>query len=255
VSDVGVHEIGRGILTRFTETPTGSSAPIWSADGASVTYTKPDSAFTAGPFTLVTKSADGAGAERPLLERPFPIAAESWSPDGTWLTFTETSPETGADIWVLPQAGSGKPIALAATPAGEQHPRFSPDGRWIAYQSNESGRNEVYVRPWPITGGGRYQVSTSGGVNPEWASDGRELFFQNSGAVMRVSVQAGGPFGSTAPVRLFERPAGSVLLGVAPGSQEFAMRRSAAAQAGPGISELIVVQNWGEELKRLVPVW
>ena len=254
VSDVGIHEIGRGILTRFTETPTGSSTPVWSADGTSVTYTKPDSAFTTGPFTLVTRSADGAGTERVLLERPIPVAAESWSPDGRWLAFTEASPGTRADIWVLPQDGSGQPIAFATTPAVEQHPRFSPDGRWIAYESNESGRSEVFVRPWPITGGGRYQVSTSGGVNPEWASDGRELFFQSGGAVMRVSVQAGAALGSTTPVKLFERPAGSALLGVAPGSQEFVMRRSAAEQVRPGGSELIVVQNWGEELKRLVPV-
>ena len=253
-SDLGIQEIERGILTRFTETPTGSSAPVWSADGASVAYTRPDAAFTAGPFTLVVRSADGTGTERVLLERPIPVAAESWSADGKWLAFTETTPGTGSDIWVLPQDGSGKPSAFAASPAVEQHPRFSPDGRWIAYESNESGRSEVFVRPWPITGGGRYQVSTSGGVNPEWASDGRELFFQNGGAVMRVSVQAGVAFGSTLPVRLFERPAGGVLLGVAPGSREFVMRRSPAEQAGPGISELIVVQNWDEELKRLVPV-
>jgi serine/threonine-protein kinase len=255
-SDLGIHEIARGILTRFTVTPSGSMAPVWSPDGASVTYTRPDSGFTAGPYTMVTKAVDGSGTERPLLERPNPVAAESWSPDGKWLAFTETSPETGPDIWVLPQDGSGKPLAFAATPAVEQHPRFSPDGRWIAYQSNESGRSEVFVRPWPITAGGRYQVSTGGGANPEWSSDGRELFFQSVAAVMRVTVNAGSTFASSAPVMLFERPAPSLLLGVAHGSQEFMMTpRSVAEQARTGGgSELIVVQNWGEELKRLVPV-
>jgi serine/threonine-protein kinase len=252
-SDVGIHEVERGVLTRWTLTPTGSSSPVWTADGASVTYTRPDSAFTTGPYTLMLKRTDGAGTERALLERPSPVAAESWSPDGRWLAFTETTVESAADIWVLPADASAKPIAVAATSAAEQHPRFSPDGRWIAYESNDSGRNEVFVQPWPTTGGARYQVSTDGGANPEWASDGREIVYQNGGAVMQVSVRAGATFGSTAPTRLFERPAGSVLLGVAPGSREFVMTGSFLEQAREG-SELIVVQNWGEELRRLAPV-
>jgi serine/threonine protein kinase/Tol biopolymer transport system component len=253
VSDIGVHDIARGILTRLTLNSAGGTAPIWSPDGTQVTYSKPDPAFTAGPYTLVSRSADGSGTEQALLEQPSPINAESWSPDGKWLAFTEVTPATGSDIWVLSVQSHGTPLAFATSAAAEQHPRFSPDGRWIAYQSNESGRDEVFVRPFPDSSGGKYQVSNSGGVNPEWASGGRELIYQSGTAVMRVTVMAGPTFAAGTPSKLFERPIGGVLLGVSPSSDEFVMSGLNAQATRPAGSTLVVIQNWAEELKRLVP--
>jgi serine/threonine-protein kinase len=254
-SDIGIHDIVRGVLTRLTDTPSGGAAPVWTFDQKGITYTKPDPAFVAGPYTLVTTAADGSGVERPLLERPVAVAAESWAPDGTALAFTETAAATGTDIWVLPVGGDRVPVPIATTRAVEQHPRFSPDGRWIVYQSNESGQDEIFVRAWPLTGGGKYQVSTGGGANPEWASD-REIVYQRGPAMMHVSVNpAGAAFAASPPATLFafESPRGGQLLGVAPDGRSFVMTSALAAQRPPGGRELVVVQNWGEELKRLVP--
>jgi Tol biopolymer transport system component/predicted Ser/Thr protein kinase len=251
ISDVGVYEIARGILTRLTSSPNGGHAPTWSPDGTQVAYSKPDPAFTAGPYEIVTRSTDGSGSERALVARPFPLAAESWSPDAKWIAFTETT-DAGPDIWLLSAQGDGKPVAFATSPAAEQHPRFSPDGRWVAYQSNESGTDEIFVRPFPDAGG-RYQVTSGGGVNPEWTPDGRELIYQHGIAVMRVSVTPGARFAAGVPTRLFERKNGGLLLAVGPEGREFVMSGSATQPPRPFARELVVIQNWTEELKRLVP--
>lgn len=255
ISDVGVHDIARGVLTRLTLSQTGASAPIWSPDGTQATYVKPDPAFAAGPYRIVARPVDGSGVEAVLLERAVPVFPESWSPEGTWLAFTEVTGATGSDIWLVPATGDRIPVALASTAAAEGHPRFSPDGRWIAYQSNESGRDEVFVRPWPGSGGSGYQVSSSGGTNPEWALGGRELVYQQGAAVMHAQVVPGAAFATGPPAKLFERSFGrdGRLLGVAPSGQEFVMAGSGAEPAGPGPTTLVVIQNWGEELKRLVP--
>jgi serine/threonine-protein kinase len=254
VSNIGVHDVARGSTTRITGDDAGNTSPLWSPDGTGLTYTRPDPAFHVGPYELVTRAVAGGGSERRLLERATPIAAQSWSPDGAWLAFTDVTAATASDIWLL-GAGGGQPLPLVTSRAAERNPRFSPDGRWIAYQSDESGRDEIYVRAWPAAAGGNYQVSSDGGTTPEWAPGGRELVYRRGNAVMTVAVRAGAGFAASRPAILFERHPSSVLLGVAPGGNAFMM--TAGTDTTPqfaGSSEIVLIQNWAEELKRLVPV-
>jgi serine/threonine protein kinase len=209
--DIWLLDFARGVRTRLTFRQSPGSAPVWSPDGARLI-------FSAGALldTLFIKSASGAGEEKELLKKPgeakYPT---SWSHDGKFLLYyTATTPNTGADIWVLPLEGDPKPTALLATPFNEGYPIFSPDGHWIAYVSAESGRNEVYVRPFlasgPTLGEGKWQVSKDGAATslPRWSGDGKELLFMGSGnAMMSVDVSGAGPaFQMGTPKQLFTVP-------------------------------------------------
>ena len=130
----------------------------------------------AGSLDLYQKPANGAGAEALLLASPEAKTATSWSPDGRSLLYTHLSPKTGVDVWVLPMAGDPKPWSFLNSTFNERTGAFSPDGHWVAYQSDESGRVEVYVRPFPGPGG-QWQVSTAGGKDPRWRPDGKELYY------------------------------------------------------------------------------
>jgi serine/threonine-protein kinase len=169
------------------------------------------------------------------------------------LVFNEQHPVTGWDIWVLPMNGDPQPLIV--TPAVELGPRFSPDGRWLAYFSDESGRNEVYVRPFPDVNEMRWTISTVGGWSPVWSRDGQELFYMNGAAVMAVPVEAHGEtFVAGTPRLLFEGPFDTTQdqnFDVSPDGTWFVM-----VEADPDTtpSRFHVVQNWFEELKRLVPI-
>ena len=145
------------------------------------------------------------------------------------------------------------------TPLQERNAEVSPDGRWVAYQSDESGRYEIYVRPFPEVNGGRWQVSTSGGIQPLWARSGKELFYLGPrDAVMSVAVEGGSTFGAGNPTRLFEARYSLPVFGrtydVSPDGRRFLMTKvSGGTDQTAAPSQLIVVQNWTEELKRLVP--
>ena len=131
---------------------------------------------------------DGSGPAERLCTSGNVQTPISWSPDGSVLAFTEEDPTSGVDVWMLPVGSDGKPQAFLRTPYDERHPMFSPDGRWLAYTSNESGRDEVYVLSYPGPGGKR-QISNQGGSQPLWARDGRELFYRNGNRFMAVSVE------------------------------------------------------------------
>ncbi len=131
--------------------------------------------------------------------------AHDWSRDGRYIAFQSRGKKTNWDIWVLPTFGDRKPILFLQTPFNETHPAFSPDGRWLAYQSNESGRAEIYVQNFPGPGG-RWQVSTAGGVGPAWRADGKELFYAGPDQkLMAVDIQAGETFEAGVPRALFTR--------------------------------------------------
>ena len=202
-----------------------------------------------GWHRLVERLAESANEQNPT----------SFSPAGTALVFYEVASSTARDIVVLPLEGERRAAPLVQTPFEERDAEVSPDGRWVAYGSNESGQSEVYVRPFPKADGGRWQVSTRGGVWPLWARSGRELFYVvEPGRMMAVPIQPGPTFAYGTPQVVFERPyyvgGGGRSYDVSPDGQRFLMIKDAsAASASSTLPQLIIVQHWLEELNRLVP--
>ncbi len=182
--------------------------------------------------------------------------SESWSPDGQLLAYTEVNPTTGYDIWVL-RLGDRKAQPFLRTPFNEGAPQFSPDGRWLAYISDESGRFEIYVQPYPGPGG-KWQISTEGGTEPVWNRNGRELFYRSGDKMMAVDITTQPSFSAGKPRMLFEGPVPadpvrrSANYDVSPDGQRFLMLKPVEqAQAAP--TQINVVLNWFEELKQKVP--
>ena len=179
----------------------------------------------------------------------------SIAPDGRTLAYTESTPETGFDLHRVAIAGEPQTQPLLAGDFQETNPEISPDGRWLAYVSDESGQREVYVSPFPNPAEGKWRVSRDGGAEPLWAEDGRELFYRDGSAVFAVSVDTSSTFATGDPQVLFSGPyyrtAGyrRHTYDVMPDGQKFVMIRESDT-AG---SEIIVIQNWIEELERLVP--
>ena len=255
--DIWLHDFARSVRTRLTFRQSPGSAPVWSPDGARVIF----SAGT-GEDTLFVKSASGAGEEKELLKKPgeskYPT---SWSHDGKFLLYyTTNTPNTGSDIWVLPLEGDPKPTVLLATQFSEGYPVFSPDGRWIAYVSSESGRIEVYVRPFlasgpngPSLGEGKWQVSKDGAVAslPHWSRDGKELLFIGPGnAMMAVDVNGSGPaFQMGAPQQLFVAPPRSGWDVTADGKRFLMAVEPGQAQTTTQ-TPITVVLNWQADLKK-----
>jgi Tol biopolymer transport system component len=173
---------------------------------------------------------------------------EAWSPDGRFLVFSRWEAATNSDLWVFSVTErTARP--LLQTPASESAARISPDGRWIAYESDQSGRFEVYVRAFPGPSRDR-QVSLDGGSDPRWAPNGRELFYRKDNKMMAVDVSTTREFASGTPKQLFE---GAYVLW--PGTYDVARdgRFLMLTHEAQPVSQLILVQNWTEELKRLVP--
>jgi serine/threonine-protein kinase len=170
----------------------------------------------------------------------------SWSPDGMTLAFHERKPNGERDIWVVSQGND--PVPFLLTPFDERSPRFSPDGKWLAYVSDESGRNDVYVQPFPGPGP-KWLVSTDGGIDPVWSRDGRELFYRHDDQLMAVAVAAKNPFSAGRPQRLFEFRFDAGDNGpnydVSRDGKWFVMPKS---DQGPAPSELHVVLNWFGEV-------
>ena len=173
--DLWIYDLARDVKTRLTFEPTTESWPIWSPDGAHIAY----ASNRKSRFHLYQRASSGAGEEEPLLDDPDTDARPlSWSRDGRYLAFVRRQARgtTQADIWILPLFGDRKAFPIVQSPFEESTAAFSPDGRWLAYESNESGRNEVYVTPFPGAGG-KWQVSTAGGYAARWRGDGRELYY------------------------------------------------------------------------------
>lgn len=191
--DIWIMDAWSGASSRFTSDPAVDATPIWSPDGTQVAF----SSQREGPYQLYAKPATAAATapDRALLPKPdVASVATDWSADGRFIAYTRSGGATGLDIWILPLAGSRVPFPAVETRAAEDNAAFSRDGRWLAYQSNESGRDEVYVRRFQGPGG-PVRVSTNGGTQPRWRDDGTELFFlaadgSVTSAAMRLAGEA-----------------------------------------------------------------
>jgi eukaryotic-like serine/threonine-protein kinase len=190
-SDIWIYDIARGIPTRFTFDPALDGSPVWSPDGSTLYF---ESSRRGAP-DLFRKTSNGAGAEELLLGDAIAKIPTSASPDGKLLLFERRGEQTGTDLWVLPltpgpSGGKPEPRVFLGTPFYEGQGQFSPDGRWVAYVSNESGPNEVYTAPFPGPGGKR-QISSGGGVLPRWRRDGKEIFYLTPGGQLMAVEVAG----------------------------------------------------------------
>ncbi len=242
-----IYDLERGTLTRFTAE--GSSlSPLWTPDGKRIAYRSDRAGFR----NIYWRAADGTDTEEQLTTGDHQQGPLSWSPDGKVLAFYDASPTTRNDIWILPMDGQREAEPFLQTAFNEDEATFSPDGGWLAYHSNESGRNEIYVLPFPGPGR-KWQVSTDGGTVPRWNPQGGELFYQTpDNKMMVVNVTTSPTFSPGRPRVLFEgleRFTGCCE--VAPDGQHF-IGRQPVEPVVPS-TQINVVLNWFEELKRLVP--
>ncbi len=199
-TDIWLLDLQRNIPSRFTFHPAVEFSPVWSPDGSRIVF----ASARDGATNLYQKVASGAGNEEPLLQSPSPKAALDWSRDGRFFLYGNQDPKTKYDLWVLPLSGDRKPIPFAQTEFDETQGQFSPDGRWIAYGSNESTRQQVYVQPFPASGG-KWQISSEGGTMPRWRADGKELFFLSADQrLMCAEIKTTPKFDASVPKPLFQ---------------------------------------------------
>jgi Tol biopolymer transport system component len=257
--DAWIYELDHGPLMRVTWNPAQDGYPLWSPDGTRIVFWSNQGG---GLRAMHLRRADLSGTDERITTGSSVQLPFSWTRDGKHLVFQEISRDTGSDIGVISLEGDRTPQWVIRGPADEGRPAVSADGRWIAYQSNLSGRWEVYVQPFQGASG-RWQVSTQGGLSPIWSPDGRELFYRNGRAVMSVPVTAlGDAFthgnarvlfeGSYVPEYVGTAEARSYAL--APDGQRFLMMKD-AVQHDESSNRMQVVGflKWAEELKRLVP--
>ena len=256
-SDIWIWDLARETLTRFTFDATPDILPLWTPDGRRIVF----ASQRAGAFNLFWQSADGTGVVERLTTAPYTQNADSFSPDGTRLVLRELGGKTGSDLSLLTMDGKREMSPLLQTSFDERNGEISPDGRWLAYESNESGQSQIYVRPFPAVNGGRWQVSTAGGARPVWARSGRELFYlDGTGFVTSVPVQGTSSFSAGNPTRLFEAKTVSSF----PNGRHYDVARDErflviknAPASNPASNEtpasMVVVLNWSEELKARLP--
>jgi serine/threonine protein kinase len=205
--DIWYIETVRGVAARLTVHQANDWFPVWSPDSKRLLFAS-DRAGGSGNGIYEKKSMDPGNEETAFLLDPHTdINPSDWSRDGSWILFCPFSTELRADIWLTQATGERKPFAFVATPADERFPRFSPNGKWIVYQSNETGRYEVYARPFaggPAAPEGKIQLSDNGGEFPVWRADGQELFYLSRGIMYSVATRNLGQSGATPrPSRLF----------------------------------------------------
>ena len=244
-SDVYLYEIGRGVNNRFTFDPAVDMNPIWSPDGDRIVFTSNRN----GHQDLFAKISTGASNEEVLVESGQNKTATDWSPDGKFVLFQSNDPKTKTDLWVVPMTGDRKPFVFLQTEYSEMNARFSPDMKWIAYQSDESGPSQIYVRPFPGPGA-KWQVSTSGGTRPSWNRNGKEILYLNGGKIMSAEVSGSGSTFETGKVKLHFDPlsiGGTNVRDISGDGQSILVEIPRSRQS---VTPLTLVVNWDAELKK-----
>ncbi len=248
--DLWIIELGNGRMLRLTFDQTNETFPVWSPDGSHIVFTSNKN----GEADLYQRLSNGAGSDELLYGSNNLKSACDWSSDGRFIVYEDRDPKGNLDLWVLPRSGDQKPFAVLQTPFTETKGRLSPDGRWIAYQSNESGSSQVTVQSFPPSGA-RFQVSTNGGYQPKWSRDGKELFYvAPDKKLMVVQVKAEGTrFEVSVPQPLFDMRIGNLpgngspFYDVTSDGRRFIVS-TVVEDTAP--TPMTVVLNWNAGLKR-----
>ena len=250
--DVWVHDLERDSQTRLTSHDGSDFGSVWSPDGRWVAFCSQRD----GRNQIYRQMADGSGQAERLLESQYDQGPTSFSPDGKYLLFVRSVPDKPWDIWVLELDGERKTEVLANSSFDENSAVFSPNGRWVAYQSNESGGNEIYVRAFSGRGV-RRQISTKGGESPRWSRDGRRLFYRVEKVLMSVVVRIDqDELQVEVPqvvVQTDDVFSGGWDWDVTPDGKRFVLIRDEESSGPPGPTLMKFTFHWFEELKRLVP--
>jgi serine/threonine-protein kinase len=256
--DIWIWNLRGETLTRLTLSPEMEQYPVWTPDSRRVIFAS--QRLGAAGYTLFRQAADGTGRLEQLWQNTSAVYPQAVTPDGTRLVATQDGGTTLRDLIMLPISGERQPQPLVQTSFTERNAEISADGRWLAYDSNESGRFEIYVRPFPNINDGRWQVSTTGGTRPLWARNGKELFFLDftSSTLMSATVATAPVFTVTNVTKLLDyTPYNGVDAGrtydVAADGRRFLVIKLTAGQTQNAPQSITVVQNWSEELKRRVP--
>ena len=251
-ADIWVHDLTRSTKTRLTFEDRPEVYSAWSPSGREIIYQ-----YVGPPHRLLRRAADGTGEAVVLLEAEIPLVRPDWSRDGRYLVYDETNPEARNDIRYIElgtDGEAGEPVMVLGSPADEQFAKLSPDGRYLAYESDESGRYEIYVLSFP-GGDGKRQVSVNGGQQARWRSDGRELYYVEGDTLMAVSVSTESALTLGQPQQLFEAPGLVLAVGgtnggydvSADGERFLTVAPVEGAEAAP--PTIRIVQNWYEEFR------
>jgi Tol biopolymer transport system component len=245
-TDIWLFDLSRGIPSRFTTDPASDWSPLWSPDGSRIVFIS----SREGVPNLYQKVASGVGNEEVLLKSSEAKGPYDWSSDGQFIVYGILNPKTKWDLWVLPMTGDRQAFPFLQTEFNEQQAQFSPDGKWIVYTSDESGAPEVYAQTFPASGG-RWRVSTGGGIQPRWRRDGRELFYiATDRKLMAVDVKLRATFEAGVPKTLFGTRVLTLLserhYAVTGDGQRFLINSTIEENSASPIS---VVVNWTADLK------